>query len=88
VIKSEHSDLRIIFYDEGFIKLLGANGFILFTLAADGTPINVAIEPKRDAQTIYGYFVQAMAQLGGIDVILGDGAKTIFAEFPFTWIIM
>jgi len=75
----KHSDLRIIFYDEGFIKLLGANGFILFTLATDGTPINVAIEPRRDAQTIYGYFVQAMTQLGGIDVIVGDGAKTIFA---------
>ncbi|MCK4817111.1 hypothetical protein KA005_15180 [bacterium] len=75
----KHSDLRIIFYDEGFIKLLGANGFILFTLAADGTPINVAIEPRRDAQTIHGYFVQAMTQLGGIDVIVGDGAKTIFA---------
>ena len=75
----KHSDLRTIFYDEGFIKLLGANGFILFTLAADGTPINVAIEPRRDAQTIYGYFVQAMTQLGGIDVIVGDGAKTIFA---------
>lgn len=75
----KHSDLRIIFYDEGFIKLLGANGFILFTLAADGSPINVAIEPRRDAQTIHGYFVQAMTQLGGIDVIVGDGAKTIFA---------
>ncbi len=75
----KHSDLRTIFYDEGFIKLLGANGFILFTLTTDGTPINVAIEPRRDAQTIYGYFVQAMTQLGGIDVIVGDGARTIFA---------
>lgn len=44
----KHSDLRIVFYDEGFIKLLGANGFILFTLKADGTPINVAIEPCRE----------------------------------------
>ncbi len=76
---TETSSLRIIFYDEGFLKLLGANGFILFTLASDGTPINVAIEPKRDAQTIHGYFVQAMTQLGGIDVIVGDGAVAILA---------
>ncbi len=84
----KHSDLRTIFYDEGFIKLLGANGFILFTFAADGTPINVAIEPRRDAQTICRYFVQAMTQLGGIDVIVGDGAKTIFEEeasLQFSW---
>ncbi len=75
----KHSALRIIFYDEGFIKLLGANGFILFTLDDEGTPINVAIEPKRDAQTIHGYFVQAMTQLGGIDVIVADGGKAILA---------
>ena len=73
------SALRVIFYDEGFIKLLGANGFILFTLSMDGTPINVAIEPRRDAQTIHGYFVQAITQLGGIDVIVSDGAKAILA---------
>ena len=73
------SALRVIFYDEGFIKLLGANGFILFTLTMDGTPINVAIEPQRDAQTIHGYFVQAITQLGGIDVIVSDGANAILA---------
>ena len=75
----ETSSLRIIFYDEGFLKLLGANGFIIFTLAADGTPINVAIEPRRDAQTIHGYFVQAMTQLGGIDVIVADAGQAILA---------
>ncbi|MHA1213938.1 MAG: hypothetical protein ACTSPG_01455, partial [Candidatus Hodarchaeales archaeon] len=66
----KHSDLRIVFYDEGFIKLLGGNGFIMFTLRQDGTPIDVAIESQRDAETIYGYFMQAMTQLGGIDVIV------------------
>jgi len=76
---TETSSLRVIFYDEGFLKLLSADGFIIFTLAADGTPINVAIESKRDAQTIHGYFVQAMTQLGGIDVIVGDGAIAILA---------
>jgi len=73
------STLRVIFYDEGFIKLLGANGFILFTLTMDGTPINIAIEPRRDAQTIHGYFVQAITQLGGIDVIVSDGGQAILA---------
>ncbi|MHA1330493.1 MAG: hypothetical protein ACTSR2_05385, partial [Candidatus Hodarchaeales archaeon] len=73
----KHSDLRIVFYDEGFIKLLGGNGFIMFTLRQDGTPIDVAIESQRDAETIYGYFMQAMTQLGGIDVIVADGAPAI-----------
>jgi hypothetical protein len=74
---TETSSLRTIFYDEGFLKLLGANGFIIFTLAANGTPINLAIESKRDSQTIHGYFVQAMTQLGGLDIIVADGAKAI-----------
>lgn len=75
----KHYNLRIVFYDEGFIKLLGANGFILLTLNDEGLPINVAIEPKRDVQTIHGYFIQAMTQLGGIDLIVADGVKPIFA---------
>ena len=75
----ETSSLRLLFYDEGFLKLLGANGFIIFTLTADGTPINVAIEPRRDAQTIYEYFMPAITQLGGIDVIVADGARAILA---------
>jgi len=75
----ETSSLRTIFYDEGFLKLLGVNGFIMFTVDSHGTPINVAIEPRRDAETIHGYFVQSMTQLGGIDVIVGDGAKAILS---------
>jgi len=75
----ETSSLRILFYDEGFLKLLGANGFIIFTLAADGTPLTVAIEPRRDAQTIYEHFMPALTQLGGIDVIIADGARAILA---------
>ena len=73
------STMHVIFYAEGFIKLLGANDFILFSLSAEGTPINVAIKPQRDTQTIHGYFVQAMTQLGGIDVIVSDGGKAILA---------
>jgi hypothetical protein len=57
--------------------LLGANGFIIFTLAADGTPINVTIEPRRDAQTIHGYFMPTMIQLGGIGVIVVDTEPAI-----------
>jgi len=75
----ENLSLNVIFYDEGFLKLLGASGFIMFTVDSNGTPINVAIEPRRNAETIHGYFVQAMTQLGGIDVIVGDGAKAILS---------
>lgn len=73
------SESRVIFYDEGFLKLLGGNGFVIFTLNAQGVPINVAIESQRDAQTIYSYFMQAVTQLGGVDVIIADGAPTILA---------
>jgi len=70
---------RVIFYDEGFLKILGATGFLLFTLDAEGTPISLAIEPQRDGETIYAHFVQASTQLGGLDVIVGDGAPAIVA---------
>lgn len=75
----ETSSLRIFFYFEGLLKLQGANGFIIFTLAADGASINVAIESRRDVQTIHGYFVQVMTQLGGINVIVAGAGPAILA---------
>ena len=75
----KNGDLKVIFYDEGFLKISGKTGFLLFTLNGDGKPITLAVEPNRDSETIYNHFLQAVTQLGGIDVIIGDGAPTITA---------
>ena len=72
-------ELRIIFYDEGFLRILGKTGFLIFTLNNAGKPISLAVESKRDSEIIYNHFLQAVTQLGGIDVIIGDGAPTITA---------
>ena len=72
-------DIRVIFYDEGFLKILGRTGFLIFTINNDGKPISLAVESKRDSETIYNHFLQAITQLGGVDVIIGDGAPTITA---------
>lgn len=73
------TNFRIIYYDEGFLKILGATGFLLFTLDSEGVPISLAIESQRDGETIYCHFLQASTQLGGVDVIVADGAPAIKA---------
>jgi len=79
VKKKPRGGLRYLFYDEGFMKLLGVNAFMIFTVDGDGRPITLAIEARRDGETVHGHFLQAATQLGGIDVIVADGARAILA---------
>ena len=71
------SDLRLIFYDEGFLRLLGTTGYLMFTLNAQGTPLTLEIEPHRDAITIQGHLLAAQSQLGGLDLIIADGSVAL-----------
>lgn len=73
------TDLKVLFYDEGFLKLLGGTGFLIFTLNHEGNPLTVQVEPKRDAATIYKHLRTAVDQLGGVDLIIGDGATALVA---------
>ncbi len=75
----EAAPLRVIYYDEGFLKFFGATGFLIFVLDDQGRPISIDLESDRKAKTIYSYFVQAMTQLGGLDVIVADGSPAILA---------
>ncbi|MFV2015503.1 MAG: hypothetical protein ACC656_08760, partial [Candidatus Heimdallarchaeota archaeon] len=68
---------KVIFYDEGFLKLLGLTGYLVFTLDGKGNPITVKIETDRSAETIHNHFLSAITQLGGVDVIIADGAPAI-----------
>lgn len=71
--------IKIIVYDEGFLKLLGIQAYLIFTLDKDGHPITLCIENNRGAETIYNHFLSAMTQMGGLDVIISDGAPTILS---------
>jgi len=72
-------EIKIIVYDEGFLKLLGIQAYLLFTLDGNGKPITLCIENNRGAETIYNHFLSAMTQMGGLDVIISDGAPTILS---------
>ena len=76
---------RVIAYDEGFLKLLGLNAYLIFTLDSEGRPLTLVIEPRRDAETLYTHLVSAQSQLGGIDFVIADGAAALlFAPRRFT----
>lgn len=76
-IKTE--GIKIIVYDEGFLKLLGIQAYLLFTLDGNGKPITLCIESNRGAETIYNHFLSAMTQMGGLDVIISDAAPAILS---------
>ena len=77
--KKNNGNLRVLFYDEGFLKILGKTGYLIFTLNSEGKPITLAVETRRDGETIYNHFLAAVTQMGGIDIIIGDGAPAIVA---------
>jgi len=72
-------NLRVLFYDEGFLKVSGITGYLIFTLDGKGKPITLSVEPKRDGETIYNHFIEAITQMGGVDIIIADGARAITA---------
>lgn len=71
--------LRIVAYDEGFLRLLGVSAYLLFTLDESGRPLTLQIEENRTAETIYNHLLSASTQLGGIHVFIADGAPAILS---------
>lgn len=76
-IPENNHSFRVIFYDEGFLRLQGLTGYLVFTLNQNGEPLTVKIENDRSAETVHNHFLSAITQLGGIDVIIADGAPAI-----------
>lgn len=72
-------EIKIVVYDEGFLKLLGVQAYLVFTLDGKGKPITLCIENNREAETIYNHFLSALTQMGGLDVIISDGAPAILS---------
>jgi hypothetical protein len=72
-------EIKIVVYDEGFLKLLGVQAYLIFTLDGNGKPITLCVENNREAETIYNHFLSAMTQMGGLDVIISDGAPAILS---------
>jgi len=78
-LRTNSDQLKVIIYDEGFLKLLGVQAYLVFTLDHNGRPLTLQIEADRKTETIYNHFLSAMIQLGGVDVIISDGAPAILA---------
>lgn len=77
--ESSKRKLRIVAYDEGFLRLLGVSAYLLFTLDENGKPLTLQIEGDRTAETIYNPLLSASTQLGGIHVFIADGGPAILS---------
>ena len=73
------SSLRVVFYDEGFINASGQQRYLLFTLDDHGQPFTLNVEARRTGAKIYDHLRAVNSQLGGIDVIIGDGSRALRA---------
>ena len=71
--------LRVVAYDEGFLRLLGVSAYLLFTLDEKGRPLTLQIEEDRTAETIYNHLLSASTQLGGLHVFIADGGPAILS---------
>ncbi|KKK82835.1 hypothetical protein LCGC14_2799420 [marine sediment metagenome] len=70
-------DLRIIYYDEGFHKLLGQLYYLIFAVNEYGEPIQVDIQSTRDMRVIRDCLEQTISKMGGVDMIVSDGSPTV-----------
>jgi transposase-like protein len=68
---------RIVYYDEGFHRLLGGQYYLVFVVDHSGTPLQVDLVPFRDQAAVAGCLQSAATRLGGIDVIVADGAPAV-----------
>ena len=71
--------LRVMFVDEGFLKIAGKVVYLIFALSRTGEPLDVQLVPERNATALWECLEQARVLLGGVDVIVSDGGKAIHA---------
>lgn len=78
--KTENNkSLRILYYDEGFHRLLGTQYYLIFAVDENGLPIQAELTSSRNREDIRDNLDQAITKLGGIDVIVADGSPTILS---------
>ena len=83
VLKSKKNEInksmRILYYDEGFHRLLGTQYYLIFAVDKDGQPIQAELTSSRNREEIRDSLEQAITKLGGIDIIVTDGSPTILS---------
>lgn len=78
-ISTNKKNFRVLYYDEGFHRLLGNNYYLVFAVNELGEPIQVNLVPSRDTETIRECLEQAIIKMGGVDLIVSDGAPAILS---------
>jgi transposase-like protein len=71
--------MRILYYDEGFHRILGTQYYLIFAVDKNGIPIQAELSPSRNREDIREGLEQAITKLGGVDVIVADGSPTILS---------
>jgi transposase-like protein len=76
-IRQEKEEFRVLYYDEGFHRILGGNYYLVFAVNKKEKVVQVDLTAKRDGETVQACLEQAITKMGGIDVIVSDGAPAI-----------
>jgi transposase-like protein len=73
------TSLRVLYYDEGFHRLLGKQYYLVFAVDQSGIPVSVELVASRDQKAIVDCLETARSKMGGVDVIVSDGSPTILS---------
>jgi len=78
-VHSNLNSMRILYYDEGFHRILGTQYYLIFAVDNNGIPIQAELTSSRSKEEINVSLDQTITKLGGIDVIVADGSPTILS---------
>lgn len=71
--------LRVVFIDEGFIKIAGITWYLIFGVNYDGTLLFADLVNNRNALSMKACLEECEAVLGKLDVVVSDGHSATHA---------
>ncbi|OLS23606.1 MAG: hypothetical protein HeimC3_24180 [Candidatus Heimdallarchaeota archaeon LC_3] len=77
--RQNNQSMKILYYDEGFHRLLGNQYYLIFAVDEQGTPIQAELLSSRNKEDIRDSLEQAITKIGGVDMIVADGSPTILS---------
>jgi transposase-like protein len=77
--KDKNKSMKVLYYDEGFHRLLGTQYYLIFVVDSNGLPIQAELSSSRNREDIRENLEQAISKLGRIDMIVADGSPTILS---------
>lgn len=77
--KEKKGSMKILYYDEGFHRLLGTQYYLIFAVDENGIPIQAELSSSRNRDDIRDCLEQAITKIGGVDMIVADGSPTILS---------